>query len=86
MRVPPGLALARFLATYGGATLHGWRETRDGMIPHRLFLMLYRARGSVRAQGRLDMAQAVGLGFGGAESGEVIRREVAQAFPEESDG
>ena len=83
--MPPGLALARFLACYGGGTLRGW-DTRDGLIPHRLFALLYRAIGSVRAQGRLDMAQAAGLGFNGDKSGEVIRREVAQAFPEETDG
>jgi hypothetical protein len=84
--VPPGLALARFLATYGGSTLHGWRETRDGMIPFRLFTLLARAIPVVGAQRRLDLAQAVGLGFGGDKGGTIVDREIATAFPEESRG
>lgn len=41
---------------------------------------------SVRAWGRLDMARATGLGFGGDRTGQIVSRELRLAFPEDSDG
>ena len=68
-----------------------WRETNDGTIPHRLFLLLLTTIGMTEAGDLLRGAQSVALGMGLAMSGDdsgvqsAARAVVQRAYPERFD-
>lgn len=81
----PGLAIARFCATYPGLFHGGW-PTRDGYIPYRLFALLYRAIPHVQATSTLSRAHGTAAGIGlsfGDKGAKAIRPLTELAYPEE---
>lgn len=84
----PGLAIARFCATYPGLFYGNW-PTRDRYIPYRLFALLYRAIPHIHATATLSSAHgtAAGIGLSFGEGGaKNLKPLIELAYPEENSG
>jgi hypothetical protein len=65
-----GTALAQFCHYYPGLYRLPWPETRDGIIPARLFFMLYAELAHVTARIELSTTLAVGAAIRAALGGD----------------
>lgn len=80
----PGLAIARFCATYPGLLYGDW-PTRDGYIPYRLFALLYRAIPHIQASATLSRSHGTAAGIGlafGDKGARALKPLIEMAYPE----
>ncbi len=76
------------MEAYGGHSLVGW-PTWDGIVPYKMFILMFNRLSAVHAHRQLAMHDAVALAlqgaFGGKEPAELarLRRDL---YGEETDG
>jgi hypothetical protein len=83
-----GWLLAKFHAVFPGLYYRSGWPTRDGVIPHKLFVLFIRMLESIDAGAELQDARAASLGIAlaldgkGSKTKSAVRKLSKRAFPE----
>lgn len=91
-QLPDGWLITKFHVAFPGLYYfwgRGWRCTRDGVIPFKLFLLLLSNVDHIEAEGELQGARSTALGIGLAMNGKdskvklATRSLIRRAYPSE---
>jgi hypothetical protein len=86
-----GWLLAKFHAVFPGLYYRDGWSTRDGVIPHKLFVLFLRTLESLDSGAELQEARAAALGIAlamdgkGSKTKSAVRKLSRRAFPEVTD-